>query len=300
MVANAQSLYKFARPHTLFGTFISICSVSLLALGPADFGTAALVGLVQALIPALLMNICIVGMNQVYDVDIDRINKPYLPLASGEWDLQTGITTVIITGVLAVLMGVAIGSMPLLITLVGSLLLGIAYSTDVPFLRWKKYPLLAMGCILSVRAVMVQLGFYYHMKEAIGAAHPQMTPPLIFAISFMVLCSVVIALFKDVPDLAGDEQAGVRTLTVRLGVSKVFWTCIVLLELAYAGAVGVGLLSQVWWSRVATVVTHIIMGVLLYLRAKKTDLTSSKAIYDCYMFVWKLFYAEYLFIPLFR
>ena len=97
------------------------------------------------------MNICIVGMNQVYDVDIDRVNKPYLPLASGEWDLQTGITTVIVTGVSAVLMGIAIGSMPLLITLVGSLLLGIAYSTDVPFLRWKKYPLLAMGCILSVR-----------------------------------------------------------------------------------------------------------------------------------------------------
>lgn len=60
---------------------------------------------------------------------------------------------------------------------------------------------------------MVQLGFYYHMKEAIGAAHPQMTPPLIFAISFMVLCSVVIALFKDVPDLQGDEQVRSRLLS---------------------------------------------------------------------------------------
>ena len=44
--------------------------------------------------PALLMNICIVGLNQVYDVRIDRVNKPYLPLASGEFSMQTGIALV--------------------------------------------------------------------------------------------------------------------------------------------------------------------------------------------------------------
>lgn len=41
-------------------------------------------GVVQALVPALLMNVSIVGLNQLYDVEIDKINKPYLPLASGE------------------------------------------------------------------------------------------------------------------------------------------------------------------------------------------------------------------------
>ena len=43
------------------------------------------------------------------------------------------------------------GSWPLMATLAGSLALGIAYSTDLPLLRWKRYPLLAAGCILSVR-----------------------------------------------------------------------------------------------------------------------------------------------------
>lgn len=45
----------------------------------------------------------------------------------------------------------ASGSAPLLATLGGSLLLGIAYSTDVPFLRWKRFPVLAAACILAVR-----------------------------------------------------------------------------------------------------------------------------------------------------
>ena len=55
------------------------------------------------------------------------------------------------TGALALALGVLSGSGPLLATLIGSLVLGIAYSTDVPFLRWKQYPLLAAGCILAVR-----------------------------------------------------------------------------------------------------------------------------------------------------
>jgi homogentisate phytyltransferase/homogentisate geranylgeranyltransferase len=119
--------------------------------GPGDFGSQAAIGLLQALIPALLMNICIVGMNQIFDVDIDKVNKPYLPLASGDWSLNTGISVAVGTGLVAVLLGLYIGSPPLLATLVGSLLLGIAYSVDLPFLRWKKYPVLAMGCILCVR-----------------------------------------------------------------------------------------------------------------------------------------------------
>lgn len=55
------------------------------------------------------------------------------------------------TGALSLLIGAASGSLPLLCTLGGSLLLGIAYSTDLPLLRWKRYPLAAAACILAVR-----------------------------------------------------------------------------------------------------------------------------------------------------
>ena len=55
---------------------------------PDQWGMPALIGVLQALIPALLMNVCIVGLNQLYDVEIDKINKPYLPLASGEMTIR--------------------------------------------------------------------------------------------------------------------------------------------------------------------------------------------------------------------
>ncbi|KAL3150572.1 hypothetical protein ABBQ32_000382 [Trebouxia sp. C0010 RCD-2024] len=300
ILSNVQALYQFSRPHTMLGTFISICSVSLLAMGPGDYGSQAAIGLLQALIPALLMNICIVGMNQIFDVDIDKVNKPYLPLASGDWTLHTGISVAVSTGLVAVLLGLYIGSAPLLATLVGSLLLGIAYSVDLPFLRWKKYPVLAMGCILSVRAIMVQLGFYFHMQQALGSSRIALTWPLLCAICFMLVFSVVIALFKDIPDVKGDSQANVKTLSVRLGVKRVFWACIILLELAYAGAIGLGALSQVWWSKVVTVGVHFLLGAFLFRHAQQVDLQDAKSITSSYMLIWKLFYSEYLLIPFFR
>lgn len=298
--AFAVAVYRFSRPHTIFGTFISVCSVSALALDLGSAGPVAAPALLQALVPALLMNICIVGLNQLYDVEIDRVNKPYLPLASGELSEQQGRWIVGLSGAAALAIGAAVGSMPLLMTLVGSLFLGIVYSTKLPFMRWKRSPVLAAACILAVRAVMVQLGFYFHMKQALGAAAYTLTRPLAFAVGFMLFVSIVIALFKDIPDIQGDRQAGIFTLSVRVGAQQVFWVCIGLLELAYAGAVAFGLTSPVAWSKVSTVAVHLAMGVLLFVRARVTDLTSSKAIYKCYMFVWKLFYAEYLFLPLLR
>ena len=55
--------------------------------------------------------------------------------------------------------------------------------------------------------MLVQLGFFFHMTRALGCAAPfAVTRPIAFATAFMLLFSVVIALFKDVPDVAGDSK----------------------------------------------------------------------------------------------
>ena len=53
---------------------------------------------------------------------------------------------------------------------------------------------------------MVQLGFYFHMQQALGGSRIALTWPLLFAVCFMLVFSVVIALFKDIPDVKGDSQ----------------------------------------------------------------------------------------------
>ncbi|CAN6448154.1 unnamed protein product [Victoria cruziana] len=246
------------------------------------------------------MNIYIVGLNQLFDIEIDKINKPNLPLASGEYSVHTGIAIIVASACLSFLMGSIIGSWPLFWALFISFILGTAYSTNLPFLRWKRNALIAASCILAVRAVIVQLAFFMHMQTFVFKRPAIITRPLIFATAFMSFFSVVIALFKDIPDIEGDRIFGIRSFSVRLGQKRVFWLCIYLLQMAYAAAIVAGAASSCLWSKVVMVTGHGILASILWLRAQSLDLKSKVAITSFYMFIWKLFYAEYLLIPLVR
>ncbi|XP_076909702.1 homogentisate phytyltransferase 1, chloroplastic-like [Bidens hawaiensis] len=295
------TFYRFSRPHTVIGTALSIVSVSLLAVQKlSDFSPLFLIGVLEAIVAAFFMNIYIVGLNQLSDIEIDKVNKPYLPLASGEYSVKTGIIIVSSFAAMSFWLGWMVGSWPLFWALFISFILGTAYSINVPMLRWKRFALVAAMCILAVRAVIVQIAFYLHIQTFVYGRLAVFPKPVIFATGFMSFFSVVIALFKDIPDIVGDKIFGIQSFTVRLGQKRVFWICILLLEVAYAVAILVGASSTILWSRYITVLGHAILGLILWGRAKSTDLESKSAITSFYMFIWQLFYAEYLLIPLVR
>ncbi|KAG6598874.1 Homogentisate phytyltransferase 1, chloroplastic, partial [Cucurbita argyrosperma subsp. sororia] len=295
------AFYRFSRPHTVIGTALSIVSVSLLAVEKlSDLSPLFLTGVLEAIVAALFMNIYIVGLNQLFDIEIDKINKPYLPLASGEYSFGTGVAIVFTFSILSFWLGWVVRSWPLFWALLISFILGTAYSIDLPLLRWKRFAVVAAMCILAVRAVIVQLAFFLHVQTHVFQRPPVFSRSLIFATAFMSFFSVVIALFKDIPDIDGDKIFGIRSFTVRLGQERVFWSCISLLEVAYSAAVLVGVASSSPWSKWLTVVGHITLASVLWIRAKSVDLKSKAAITSFYMFIWKLFYAEYLLIPFVR
>ena len=109
-----------------------------------------------------------------------------------------------------------------------------------PCARAQRFPLLAASCILVVRAVAVQFGFYLHASSAVLGRPPALGGAVVAAAAFMCLFSLVIAFFKDIPDVEGDRRSTIRTLSVRFGEQRVFDLCIGLLLAAYAGAVGAG------------------------------------------------------------
>ncbi|XVF69988.1 hypothetical protein PTKIN_Ptkin11bG0125600 [Pterospermum kingtungense] len=299
--AALDAFYRFSRPHTIIGTALSIVSVSLLAVERgSDLSSQFFIGVLEAVVAAVLMNIYVVGLNQLTDIKIDKVNKPYLPLASGEYSTLTAIMIVTSCSIMSLWLGWIVGSRPLLWALFISFVLGTAYSINLPLLRWKRFALVAAMCILAVRAVTVQLAFYLHIQTHVFSRPAMISKPLIFAIAFMSFFSLVIALFKDIPDIEGDKIFGIRSYTVRLGPERVFWTCISLLEVAYGVSVLVGATSSHTWSKVITVLGHSILASILWYRAKSVDLKSQAAITSCYMFIWKLFYAEYFLIPLIK
>ena len=149
-----RALWRFSRPHTIIGSALCIPSLTAFAAPTAASLASGTMwaGAAYAVLPALLMNVYIVGLNQLFDIDIDRVNKPTLPLASGDLSARSGVAICVLSLLASLLMGFAhplYSTLALKATLVGSALLGTAYS--LPPLRLKRFPLLAATCIMSVR-----------------------------------------------------------------------------------------------------------------------------------------------------
>src|SRR4051812_29481856 len=81
-------LWRFGRPHTLIGTSLSIVGLYVIAAS-LDRASDA-VDLLWTLVAGLCVNVFITGINQIEDVEIDRLNKPWLPIAAGDLSLEAG------------------------------------------------------------------------------------------------------------------------------------------------------------------------------------------------------------------
>ncbi|CAB4265841.1 unnamed protein product [Prunus armeniaca] len=290
------AFHRFCRPHTVIGTVIGISSVSLLPLeNVTDLSSAFFIGLLKALAPSILMNIYVVGLNQLFDVEIDKVNKPELPLASGEFSMGTGITIVSTVLLMSFAMGVMFKSPPLFCALLISFLLGSVYSIELPLLRWKRHAFLAATCILIVRAIVVQLAFYVHIQKFVLGRPVKMTRSLAFAVVFMCIFSSVIALFKDIPDVDGDRYYGIQSFSVSLGQEKVYWFCVNMLLTAYGAALVVGASSPFLPSKLFTILGHTALASLLWLRARSVDIADKASLTSFYMFIWKV--TDFLLLP---
>ncbi|XP_019463006.1 PREDICTED: homogentisate phytyltransferase 1, chloroplastic-like [Lupinus angustifolius] len=269
---SLDTFYRFSRPHTIIGTALSIISVSLLAVEKvSDFSPLFFTGVLKAVVAALFMNIYIVGLNQLSDVEIDKINKPYLPLASGEYSFQTGVIIVASFSILSFWLGWIVGSWPLFWALFISFVLGTAYSINV-----------------SSHVEMEEI------SSACSDLHYGCSS------SSSSTCIFPSHIYVYIPDIEGDKIFGIQSFSVSLGQKKVFWICVSLLEIAYGFALLMGAASPCLWSKIVTVLGHAVLALVLWYRAISVDFKSKASITSFYMFIWKLFYAEYFLIPLVR
>jgi homogentisate phytyltransferase / homogentisate geranylgeranyltransferase len=135
------------------------------------------------------------------------------------------------------------------------------------------------------------------MHVATGASQIPVTRNLLFMVGFLGFFSIVIALFKDIPDIRGDKSHDIRTASVRFGVHRVFWACVWMLYAAYSSALAYIMVNMAGIERLLLMGAQLAMAALLRQRAHSTDLASNGSIVATYMFIWKLFYAQYLLFP---
>jgi 4-hydroxybenzoate polyprenyltransferase len=105
MAGRARPYVDLARPFTLLPPALGVVSGAVTAWGAGHHKlpvTAALVlPVVYGALMAAVLNAANNALNQIYDLDIDRVNKPARPLPSGALTLRQAWVFTIVTAALA-------------------------------------------------------------------------------------------------------------------------------------------------------------------------------------------------------
>ncbi len=290
MMQALSTFWKFTRPHTIIGSTLSICALYAIAAVGTSFQPTLLL---LSLVSAWACNVYITGLNQWSDVEVDRINKPGLPIPAGLLSRSQALRIVVVCGVLALLTAAYFSSWFVgLIALI--MAIGTAYS--LPPLKFKRNHLLAAACISVVRGLLVNLGFYLHFNyELTGrwGLDASIWPLAVFVFAF----SLGIAWFKDIPDTLGDAEYKFGTLAVRSGRQRAFLAGVLVVSVAYLYVI-----LAAWWGYLAApgfyISIHVIALLLFLYRARQLRVGDDKQVKHFYMFFWGLFFLEYLVYPL--
>ena len=178
-----------------------------------------------------------------------------------------------------------------------SLILGTAYS--LPPIRLKRFPFWAAFCIFTVRGVIVNLGIFLHFQQIFSAVASPLITASVWALTLFVLVSTfAIAIFKDIPDIDGDRQYNITTLTIRLGSRAVFNLARWVLVFCYLGMIASSLILKPDVNPIILSLTHLTALILMLWRSTTVNLESKQEIAQYYQFIWKLFFLEYLMFPI--
>jgi 4-hydroxybenzoate polyprenyltransferase len=157
------------------------------------------------------------ALNQIYDLDIDRVNKPKRPLPSGRLTVGDAWRFTVVTYLLSLVLAwlVAPGGRHECFWLVAVAVL-CTFIYSVPPLRTKRLGIWANITIAIPRGTLLKVAGWSSVKTIAGVE-----PWYIGAIFGLFLLGATTT--KDFADMEGDRLGGCRTLPIRYGVRRAAW-----------------------------------------------------------------------------
>lgn len=213
VLAHLQLLRPLNLVTGAFAVFVSASILDKLAETTTVFIAMAVV---------VLYNAAANAINDVVDYDIDRINRPDRPLVSGRVNRQTALGIGIGLFIMGSLLAFTLPLAAILIAVVVALPLMALYSKI-----FKGLPLIGNIVVAGI----VGLTFLF-AGAALGDVNP-LWVPAVLAFGLTLLRELV----KDMSDLNGDRNAGLRTFPLRAGWEAATW-----LSIGLALMIGIGAL----------------------------------------------------------
>jgi 4-hydroxybenzoate polyprenyltransferase len=218
--ATGRTLIEFARPFTLTAPALGVFSGGLTAIGaaPREEWRWALVALpLLGAVVAALLNAASNGLNQIFDLAIDRINKPRRPLPAGRLSIRAAwsFTLATFAAAWAIAWFVAPGGRHEFFWLVAAAT-AITTLYSVPPFRTKRLGVWANVTIAVPRGLLLKVAGWSTVKTVAGGE-----PWFIGAIFGLFLLGATTT--KDFADMEGDRLGGCRTLPIVHGVRRAAW-----------------------------------------------------------------------------
>jgi 4-hydroxybenzoate polyprenyltransferase len=211
---------EFARPFTLLAPALGFASGSITAAGAAPRDPWSLDLLIYPLIGltmAAVLNAASNALNQIFDLEIDRINKPRRPLPSGRLTLASAWTFTVVAYAVAIALAWCVapgGRRECFWIVLVATALTVMYS--VPPFRTKRLGIWANLTIAVPRGVLLKVAGWSAVKTVIA-----LEPWFIGSIFGVFLLGA--STTKDFADMAGDARGGCRTLPIIYGVRRAAW-----------------------------------------------------------------------------
>ena len=209
-----------ARPFTLVAPALGFVSGGLTAIGAAPREPLAASMLLPPIIGAVMAAVLNAGnnaLNQIYDFDIDRVNKPKRPLPSGRLTFGQAWAFTAVTYALALVLAwfVSPGGRHECFWLV-VIAVVCTYLYSVPPFRTKRLGIWANITIAIPRGTLLKVAGWSSAKTIMG-----LEPWYIGAIFGLFLLGATTT--KDFADMEGDRRGGCRTLPIQFGVTNAAW-----------------------------------------------------------------------------
>ena len=215
-----KTYFELGRPFTLIAPALGFFSGAVTAIGaaPAEPWSPALLAypLIGSLMAAVL-NSASNALNQIYDLEIDRINKPKRPLPSGRVTLRQAWTFTWINYAVAWWLAWLVvpgGRRECFWIVVIATVITFLYSAP-PF-RTKRLGIWANVTIAIPRGVLLKVAGWSAVKTIAGVE-----PWYIGGIFGLFLLGA--STTKDFADIEGDRRGGCRTLPIQYGVTRAAW-----------------------------------------------------------------------------
>jgi 4-hydroxybenzoate polyprenyltransferase len=211
---------ELSRPFTLVAPALGVVSGAVTAAGaePPDRWTSDLAAFTAiGALMAMVLNAANNALNQIYDVEIDRVNKPQRPLTSGRLSIHDAwiFTWLAYAAALVLAWFVAPGGRRECFWIVViATIFTLIYS--IPPLRTKQRGIWANVTIAIPRGVLLKVAGWSCVKTIWGVE-----PWFIGAIFGLFLLGA--STTKDFADMEGDAKGGCRTLPLLYGVRRAAW-----------------------------------------------------------------------------